>query len=74
MGVGGGVRQDVSLLDWLTILPFRLFALSLSFPRGTVLLFRWMVGAGRCGFRSKSATCSGMKSAADSDLKSAVPI
>ena len=27
-----------------------------------------------CGFRSKSATCSGMKSAADSDLKSAVPI
>jgi hypothetical protein len=28
----------------------------------------------RCGFRSKSATCSGMKSAADSDLKSAVPI
>ncbi len=24
-----------------------------------------------CGFRSKSATCSGMKSAADSDLKSA---
>jgi len=25
----------------------------------------------RCGFRSKSATCSGMKSAADSDLKSA---
>ena len=47
MGVGGGVRQDVSLLDWLTILPFRLFALSLSFPRGTVLLFRWMVGAGR---------------------------
>ncbi|MFN8926998.1 MAG: type II CRISPR RNA-guided endonuclease Cas9 [Rhodospirillales bacterium] len=27
-----------------------------------------------CGFRSKSATCSGMKSAAGSDLKSAVPI
>ena len=47
MGVGGGVRQDVSLLDWLTILPFLLFALLLSFPRGAVLLFRWMVGAGR---------------------------
>jgi hypothetical protein len=47
MGVGGGVRQDVSLLDWLTILPFLLFALLLSFPRGAVLLFRWMVGADR---------------------------
>jgi len=46
-GVGGGVRQDVSLLDWLTILPFLLFALLLSFPRGAVLLFRWMVGADR---------------------------
>jgi predicted RNase H-like nuclease (RuvC/YqgF family) len=32
------------------------------------------LGATACGFRSKSATCSGMKSAADSDLKSAVPI
>jgi hypothetical protein len=47
MGVGGGVRQDVSLLDWLTILPYLLFALLLSFPRGAVLLFRWMVGADR---------------------------
>lgn len=47
MGVGGGVKQGVSLLDWLTILPLLLFALLLSFPRGAVLLFRRMVGAGR---------------------------
>ena len=47
MVIGGGVRQDVSLLDWLTIMPYLLFALLLSFPRGAVLLFRWMVGADR---------------------------
>jgi hypothetical protein len=47
MGVGGGVKADVSLLDWLTILPFLLVALLLSFPGGAVTLFRWMVGAGR---------------------------
>ncbi|MFN9164168.1 MAG: hypothetical protein ACK6DM_15905 [Alphaproteobacteria bacterium] len=47
MGVGGGVKQGVSLLDWLTILPLLLFALLLSFPRGAVLLFRRMVGACR---------------------------
>jgi hypothetical protein len=47
MGVGGGVKQDVSLFDWLTILPFLLFALLLTFPRAAVLLFRRMVGAGR---------------------------
>jgi hypothetical protein len=47
MGVGGGVREDVSLFDWLTILPFLLFALLLTFPRAAVMLFRRMVGAGR---------------------------
>ena len=47
MGVGGGVKADVSLLDWLTILPFLLGALLLSCPGGAVTLFRWMVGAGR---------------------------
>jgi hypothetical protein len=47
MGVGGGVREDVSLFDWLTILPFLLFALLLTFPRTAVMLFRRMVAAGR---------------------------
>lgn len=47
MGVGGGVRQDVSLSEWLLILPFLLFALLLSFPGGAVALIRWMIGASR---------------------------
>ena len=47
MGVGGGVKADVTLTDWLTILPFLLFALLLSFPGGVVSLIRWMTGSGR---------------------------
>jgi hypothetical protein len=46
MGVGGGVTQNVSLFDWLTILPFVLFALLLAFPDAAAWLFRRMVGAG----------------------------
>ena len=47
MGVGGGVKADVTLTDWLVILPFLLFALLLSFPGGVVSLIRWMTGSGR---------------------------
>jgi len=46
MGMGGGIKVDVSLYDWLTILPFLLFALLLSFPGGAVALFRRMIRAG----------------------------
>jgi len=47
MGVGGGVKEDVSLSDWFTILPFLLFALLLSFPDLLVALFRAMTRSGR---------------------------
>jgi hypothetical protein len=47
MGAGGGMKQDITLFDGLTILPFLLFALLLTFPRAAVMLFRRMVGAGR---------------------------
>ncbi len=58
MGVGGGVRQDVSLFDWLTILPVVHFALLLTFPRAAVMLFRRMVGAGRAIVCSASGLVS----------------
>lgn len=47
MGVGGGIRGDVSPLVWLVILPAWAFAVLLAFPGTAVWLFRSMIGAGR---------------------------
>jgi len=47
MDVGGGVKANVSLLNWLTILPVLVFALLLAFPAGAVWLFRSLVRPGR---------------------------
>jgi len=47
MDVGGGVKANVSLLNWLTILPVLVFALLLAFPGGAVWLFRSVIQSGR---------------------------